>query len=255
MTDPKQVDDSANDLISKLGGRLTDLDLLIQKLKTGLSVQEAVEDIVQRNTTELQKKIFGSTLGGSFGEIPKESPWTQKQAWFLVKALADNEEINFAETFANSPFEGDRAAMTALEQIEMISIQKKSGGSVIRPGKPVYRSVFQRLVADPNFATVQELLVTSKSISSTEKAIKDAQEELLELGKVWSYSSSGTPYPITARMKKVLDGMEANQKTLEGLEKKQGELMRKIKALGKERRADEDEEEKKNSFGVGWFSK
>lgn len=53
-----------------------------------MSVQQAVEDIIQRGIGELRKVAFGDD-----NEDAKNLPWQREQAWFLMKQLAKRGEV------------------------------------------------------------------------------------------------------------------------------------------------------------------
>ena len=93
------LSDESRPHVSKLGGRQTDLELLVQKIRAGLQAEEAVEDIVSRNATELRKTFFGDD-----DEEAKSLKWTRAQAWSLAKGLAKNGEVRqFASRFLILP--------------------------------------------------------------------------------------------------------------------------------------------------------
>nr|GFD56663.1 hypothetical protein [Tanacetum cinerariifolium] len=67
------TEDSAQ--VTKLGGRMVDLETLVYKVRTGGTIQAAVDDIIMRNVVELRKAAFGDD-----GEDAKNLPWTRAQA-------------------------------------------------------------------------------------------------------------------------------------------------------------------------------
>ena len=75
--------------ISKLGGRMVDLESLVYKVRTGTSVKDAVDDIVLRNVVELRKAAFGDD-----SEDAKSLPWNRQQAWKMVSELAKHGEVS-----------------------------------------------------------------------------------------------------------------------------------------------------------------
>jgi RNA12 protein len=84
------ITDDSSRSISVLGGRLTDLETLVQKVRSGLDIGEAVDDIVSRSQTEIQKSVFGDD---DFEE-GRKYPWTHAQAWFLVKQLSKQDDVS-----------------------------------------------------------------------------------------------------------------------------------------------------------------
>ena len=74
--------------VSKLGGRMVDLETLVYKVRTGVGIQSAVDDIILKNVVELRKAAFGDD-----SEDAKGLPWTRAQAWKVVSELAKHGEV------------------------------------------------------------------------------------------------------------------------------------------------------------------
>lgn len=72
----------SKDTLAKLGGRRTDLELLITKVQAGQSVEDAVNEIIDRAVNEVRKNYLGE---GS------------EKAWVLIKSLANDKdgEVSF----------------------------------------------------------------------------------------------------------------------------------------------------------------
>lgn len=75
--------------VSRLGGRQTDLELLVSKVHAGFEVDEAVEDIVGRSATEIRKTFFGDDETEAKG-----MKWTRQQAWRILKGLTEKDEVS-----------------------------------------------------------------------------------------------------------------------------------------------------------------
>lgn len=75
--------------VSKLGGRMVDLETLVYKVRTGVGIQSAVDDIILKNVVELRKAAFGDD-----SEDAKGLPWTRAQAWKVVSELAKHGEVS-----------------------------------------------------------------------------------------------------------------------------------------------------------------
>ena len=63
---------------------------LIHKIRNGLRVEDAVEEIVDRGVNELRKKAFGEDE-----EESKHLPWTREQAWKIVRLLSEQSEVRY----------------------------------------------------------------------------------------------------------------------------------------------------------------
>lgn len=93
------------ELICRLGGRASDLQTvrengsfsalhllislqLVHKIQNGESLTFAMEDIINRGVAEIRKTTFGDD-----SEESKSLPWSQIQAWTIIKQLAANDEV------------------------------------------------------------------------------------------------------------------------------------------------------------------
>ncbi|KAK7015902.1 mitochondrial escape protein 2 [Paramarasmius palmivorus] len=222
-----QLTSEETSYLERLGGRSSDLESLIHKVRNGQSVKDAVEDIIYRGVAELRKSAFGDD-----SEDAKNLPWTREQAWTVLKLLSQQAEVPYHEVLLNFPFKGDESPLRNMEQAELISIGTYNGRpSVIRPGRPVYRWVFERLVSDKIFQAIQEITYNEAQISSAESSIKSCEEELLKLKDIgWNPAKWFWNDPPSRRAEYLMSKMMEAERKLEVLERKNGELK---KALAK----------------------
>jgi succinate dehydrogenase/fumarate reductase flavoprotein subunit len=82
--------------IEQLGGRVSDLDSLIHKVRAGQTVSDAVEDIIRRDVGELRKNAFGDDVDDA-----KRLQWTREQAWSLFKKMTKKEEVPYYEVLVS----------------------------------------------------------------------------------------------------------------------------------------------------------
>ncbi|KAG6854990.1 hypothetical protein C0991_009813 [Blastosporella zonata] len=226
---PQQVVD-----IERLGGRASDLERLIHKVRNGQTVEDAVESIVSRGVAELRKNAFGDDVDDA-----KSLSWTREQAWAILKLLSKREQVPYHDVLVEFPFKGDDTSLRSMEHAELISIGTHNGRpSTIRPGKPVLRWVFERLVNDPIFRASQEISYNEKIIAGAEKTIKACEEELTTLGAIasgtrlpWWQFGFGEPHGTYVRSRYLADKMATYSKKIGMLEKKNAEL-KKILAKG-----------------------
>ncbi|KAF7311650.1 hypothetical protein MKEN_01068400 [Mycena kentingensis (nom. inval.)] len=210
--------------VRRLGGRASDLESLVHKVRNGATVDEAVEDIILRGVGELLKNVFGDDA-----EDAKHLAWTREEAWALFKLLSKKAEVPYHDVLLEFPFKGDEASLRSLEHAEIISITSANGRpSTIRPGRPVYRYVFERLVNDPIFQATQDIAFNEKQISSAESTIKSCEQELLSLKDLsasdhWLWGGSAA---TSARSKYLLSKMYAATVKIDKLERTNTELKR-----------------------------
>lgn len=112
--------------------------------------------------------------------------WTNEQAWHLIKALAKakNGSLSYYQLLMSDLFkENGHNTLRALEQAELISIISVNGRpESVKPGKPVYRTVFKRLTEDRTLSSHLDLEILSQLISKENKNIGKHEEELRLLG-------------------------------------------------------------------------
>ncbi|KAF8556910.1 hypothetical protein OG21DRAFT_506541 [Imleria badia] len=166
--------------IECLGGRASDLEILIHKVRSGQAIEDAVEDIISRSIGELRKTAFGEDI-----EDAKSLSWTREQAWTVLKQLARKAELPYYDVLANFPFKGDEVALRSMERAELISIGTLNGRpSTIRPGKPVFKYVFERLVNDAIFRATQDMAVNDKLIAGADSTVRACEAELVTLQEI-----------------------------------------------------------------------
>ena len=59
-------------------------------MRSGMAVEEAVDDIVTRGVSELRKNAFGDDA-----EDEKALPWKREQVWAIIKRLAKESEVRW----------------------------------------------------------------------------------------------------------------------------------------------------------------
>lgn len=198
-----------------------------------MSVSEAVDDIINRGVAELRKSAFGDDA-----EDAKGLPWTREQAWRVLKVLAKTPEVGYYEIVLDFPFKGDESALRSMEHAELIAIGTKDGRpSTIRPGKPVLRFVFERVVGDRLFEATQEFAYNERQIAEAEAKIKGYENELAVLvdtvkkeneQRWWGWHLFGRS-ACWGRVRYVGDKLAVAERKLEALEKKNNEWKRVIK--------------------------
>ncbi|RDB21358.1 Mitochondrial escape protein 2 [Hypsizygus marmoreus] len=213
--------------VERLGGRAIDLESLIHKVRTGQGVEEAVEDIINRGVGELRKNAFGDDIDDA-----KSLPWSREQAWAVLKLLAKHGEVPYHDVLLEFPFKGDETALRSMEHAELISIGTHDGrASIIRPGKPVYRWVFERLVNDPVFRATQDIAFNEKVITTSEQKITACEDELTKLKNIvpmevrpwWTFGIRQRS-ATSLRVRYLTEKMLVYEKKIERLEKQNLEL-------------------------------
>jgi len=205
------VDDSLKQAVSVLGGRLTDLELLVQRMRAHASPEDALNDIVQRNMIEIRKYGFGEELNDSEG-----LSWTGIQFWQIVKQLATTSTINYEGLKWGPFFKGADTPFQGMEHAELITVVHKDGWPyAIRPGKPVYQAAFARLAEEPVFAATMDLQSYNFLISAAKDEIKGFEEEINNLSAPFG---GRPPREVEGRLRHLLKKLADNQKAIESYE-------------------------------------
>ncbi|KAI9816362.1 MAG: mitochondrial escape protein 2 [Thelocarpon impressellum] len=195
--------------IKALGGRLTDLEYLARRIKTGESPSKAVREIIDQSASEIVKMYLLDV------DVFRRH-WTPEQAWLLVKRLAEDESLRYNEVLLADTFKPDgEAVLQALEQAELITIHSGNGRPyAIRPGKPVYAAAFRLLTQDRVLSSRLDLASVG-SLGKLESANIDKYEA--ELGLLATLPGGGKG--ADARIRWLMDKLRAAHDKVEAYER------------------------------------
>ncbi|KAF9426941.1 mitochondrial escape protein 2 [Podila epigama] len=207
--------------VQTIGGRLTDLELFVQKVKSGMTPKDAVHDILSRAVVEVRKSAFDLERS----DKEKDVGWTPIQFWAVMKQLAKQDAVQFDELKIHPLFKNDEAPFSAMEKAELISIGHKNGRPfVVRPGKPIYRAAFQEILSDSGFAAVMDL-ESSTFLEKDEMAkVAKWEGELRELSNLlhtdgtWMFGGGRTPKEVDARVKWLMKKLAESHAKIETYE-------------------------------------
>ncbi|KAK4691454.1 hypothetical protein P7C71_g5550, partial [Lecanoromycetidae sp. Uapishka_2] len=201
-----------DDCISTLGGRLTDLEFLARRIKTGETPKKAIREIIEQSASEILKMYI---LDSSTRK------WTPEQAWLLVKSLATSQSLRYNEILLSDVFKsGGEDTLQALEQAEMITIVSSNGRPTsIKPGKPVYSAAFRQLTGDHVLKAKLDLAILSELIKIETSGIDKCESELNLLGNL-----PGAPKETRSRAQYLLGKLHASQDKIEKYEREGGAL-------------------------------
>ncbi len=210
--------------IEILGGRLTDLEFLARRLKTGQSPQQAVGEIISQSASEIMKMFL--LTGGNSGREMKA--WSPEQAWYLIEKLADKKDLRYNEMLLSKTFESSltpsasngEAALEALSQTELITIKTAKGRpESIKPGKPVYQAAFKMLTQDKVLKSRMQLAILKELTKIEAKDIDKCESELALIA-----AQPKQAWQLGGRVTYLLNKVAASQTKVEGWEKEIGEL-------------------------------
>jgi hypothetical protein len=189
--------------IKVLGGRVTDLEFMAHRIEAGETPEAAVDRIIEQSASEILK-IF---ILGTESTAPQ---WTREQAWYLIKSIANSKDgsLLYSKVLLGDVFKDNgEATLRALEQAELISIGTDKGfPRYVKPGKPVYRAAFQRLVANKTLQGRLDLLILSQLIGNENSSIKKYEEELQVLGSLPKH-----PWELASRIEWLLRKVHGSQ--------------------------------------------
>ncbi|KAF5021996.1 hypothetical protein F66182_5953 [Fusarium sp. NRRL 66182] len=174
--------------VDTLGGRLTDLEFLARRLRTGQSPKQAMEDIVTETATDIVR-IY---LLGKPSEIEGKK-FSSQQAWHLIKALAQNPKLRYNEVLLSAPFSSAApaaasnadAAIESLVSAELIAIKSYQGRPMtITAGKPLHQAAFSVLLHDRVLRAKMDYDILNDSSKAEARSIDKVENELALLGSL-----------------------------------------------------------------------
>ncbi|KAF4123602.1 RNA12 protein [Geosmithia morbida] len=213
--------------IRTMGGRLTDLEFLSRRIKSGQTPKQAVDEIVSENATDIVKMFLLGKSVGSFTD-PSSRSWSTQQAWHLVRELAREPTLRYNQVVLSAPFASSttpsakdgEAALEGLAGADLIMIKLHRGRpQSITAGKPLNQAAFSVLLDDPVLSARMDLAVLKEDMSAKNKEIEGLESELALLGGLPRQTNE-----IANRARYLLEKMDDSQQKIIALEKKMGEL-------------------------------
>lgn len=111
-------------------------------------------------------------------------------------------------------FLGDDAPLKAMERAELITIIQKEGrANSVRPGKPVFYTVFNRLTSDTIFAASMEVETNMALKKQSETDIAKLEDNINKLTNI--NAPNRPPKEIETRIKFLLTKAASIQKLIE----------------------------------------
>lgn len=208
--------DEARKCVSVIGGRLTDLDILVSQVlaSPGIKCLDALSEVVSRATAEVRRiGVAGETLDQAKN---KGFLWSRIQFWRVIQliTLAPKNEVSYVKIKFDPVFNGNDNPLLALERIGLISIVYKEGSpSTITPGRPMYVAAFKRLIEDEKLSASMGIEICKTSIVSEEAKARLYEEEMILLNQFqWSQDKT-VRHETEARLKflaSLLAGTQTN---------------------------------------------
>jgi hypothetical protein len=210
-----------DECIETLGGRLTDLEFLARRLKTGQTPKRAIQEIIEQSASEIMKMYLLTVEKG-------DRKWSTEQVWFLVKALSQSEELRYNEVLLSNTFASSltttatsgEGVLEALSAAELISIKTYKGRpQSIKAGKPVYQAAFKLLAEDTVLKSRLDLAILTELTKIETKNIDKYETELSMLG-----SLPRQPREVGPRVQFLLAKLAISQQKVEAWEREMGAL-------------------------------
>ncbi|KAL6824252.1 RNA12 domain-containing protein [Trichoderma sp. SZMC 28015] len=211
-----------DDGIKVLGGRLTDLEFLARRLRAGQTPQEAVEEIVTEDATDIVKMyLLGRTADA-------DRRWSTEQAWHLIKALSENPTLRYHQVLLSPTFASSlssyasngEAAIESLAGAELITVTTHQGRpQTIIAGKPLHQAAFSVLVKDRVLRAKMDLAVLTEMAKVEAKNIDTVEKELQLLGGLPRHTGESA-----GRVMYLLGKLDAGQRKIAQLEREMGGL-------------------------------
>jgi hypothetical protein len=217
--------------IELLGGRLTDLEFLARRLKSGQSPKKAVEEIVNQSATEIVKMYLLGSKGYSESD---EKKWSSEQVWYLIRTLAEKESLRYNEVLLSNTFASSTTteaangelALESLANAELITVKSYRGRpQAITAGKPMYQAAFNMLTADSVLKAKMDLAVATELAKIEVKNIEKVESELALLGEL-----PRQPPQVAARVSYLLAKLEGSQEKIAALEEDMAAMKKTLKA-------------------------
>ena len=163
--------------IDVIGGRISDLYFLIERLQRGCSISDAVTNMIEESKRDILAEGFGGKL---FKESAGSNEWTQPQLWKSIKLVVKKKNVSYEELLYG-PFEGENSALDKLITSTDLLTMGKDG--TVSAFSPLYYKAFQELTEDVGMIRGMEKACCKVEIESNQKKIDAIEDELVRINK------------------------------------------------------------------------
>jgi hypothetical protein len=193
-------------------------------LKTGQTPKRALAEIIEQSASEIMKMYLLTVDKG-------DRKWSAEQAWYLVKSLAENDDMRYNEVLLSNTFASSLTSsaangenvLEALSAAELITIKTYNGRpQTIKAGKPVYQAAFKLLTEDTVLKSRLDLAILTELTKIETKSIDKYETELNMLGSLPSQ-----PREVGPRVHYLLTKLAGSQMKVEAWEKEMG-ILKKV---------------------------
>lgn len=183
----------------------------------------AVNRIIEQSASEILKIFILET------DVESTPHWSREQAWHIIKSLAQSKDgaLLYNKILLSDLFKDNgEATLRALEQAELITVGSEKGfPRWIKPGKPVYKAAFNRLIRNKTLEGRLDLLILGELISSENKNITKYEDELVKLGSLPKY-----PWELTSRIEWLLRKIHGGQSKIHRYERESASLQKVLQS-------------------------
>jgi hypothetical protein len=210
----KEIHEEIVKSVDVIGGRISDLQFLCERLKRGYTIQNAVNIIVEETKRDILSEGFGGTL--FVEKTPNE--WTQPQLWRTLKLVVKYNSVPY-EQLLYGPFEGNDSALDKLITGTDLLTMKKDG--TVSSFSPLYQRAFKELVEDVGMIKGMEKTCIKVDVSKNQKYIDDVEAELVRIydGGIKSDEIEERIHFLNGKMKEFNDKLIAEEKKFQSLPK------------------------------------
>ncbi|KAH9449020.1 hypothetical protein Pst134EB_019859 [Puccinia striiformis f. sp. tritici] len=173
---------------------------------------------------EIKQKCF---VQGDLDQF-KQLPWANYQVWDMIKRLSSQDVY----PILSKTFGDDLSVLSALESTDLITLSThENGETMIRVGKPVYRTAIERLLSQEHFSATHDLNWATNRMKRAGVSIQAKLPELIKLGKLfptihtvgsdqgsWLFGST-LPTQIRWKVHRILDDLNRLEKIVDLSEK------------------------------------
>ncbi|CAI5755586.1 unnamed protein product [Candida verbasci] len=172
---------SLDDCIQPLGGRMLDLQSFIRRIKSGEEPNQAINEMITQAAELITTFFLNNTKSNDVN-------WQPSQVWLIMKLLSNKEDVTFAELIKNPLFKNSKETidtLSTLEKFDLISLKRDKGVlNKICPGRPLFKAAFKNLLHDTRIWNLYEIDYLTNLINIEITKINLFESELIKIHQV-----------------------------------------------------------------------
>eukprot|EP01130_Rhizamoeba_saxonica_P014565 TRINITY_DN6378_c0_g1_i3.p1 TRINITY_DN6378_c0_g1~~TRINITY_DN6378_c0_g1_i3.p1 ORF type:complete len:658 (-),score=122.44 TRINITY_DN6378_c0_g1_i3:51-2024(-) len=194
-------DDFSDRCYEVFGGNLGHIDYAIKRCKSDPDYIKVLESIIEQETEDMKRKLFGSNI------FVSNKPWSNSQAWAILNKFKDENKLPLEETLL-STFVGEEEKLRSFIKAGILTLFVEEDQSYIIPSSKLSLISFRRLL-DQDLLTISlKKHFHQAKIDEASGNISSIEESLVKIATISGKGSTMRKQELENALVKAMDTLK-----------------------------------------------